>query len=52
MEEKWNDQLEILGDARQEVNAACGSPQNSFEQNLLTPEDIAEYEKWLDFIDV
>ena len=36
----WNDQLEIEADAREDVA-------NSFEQNLRTPEEIAEYEEWL-----
>lgn len=36
-----NDLLEIEGDMREDV-------ENSFEENLMSPEDIAEFESWLD----
>lgn len=38
----WNDQLEIEGDAREEVAKEL----QGFE-NLRTPEEKAEYEEWL-----
>jgi hypothetical protein len=65
----WNDQLEIEGDAREDVansermeaeflaeeeahyreeKALFHGDGNSFEDNLTTPEDIAEFEAWLD----
>lgn len=65
----WNDQLEINGDAREDVTesarmeaefideeeahyreekAIVHGDGNSFEDNLTTPEEIAEYEEWLD----
>lgn len=38
----WNDQLEIDADDREDIDG------NSFEDNLTTPEEIAEFEAWLD----
>lgn len=40
--EPWNDRLEIEGDAREDVQ------NDTFEHNLRTPEEKAEYEAWLD----
>jgi hypothetical protein len=42
----WNDALEIEGDARESVMEQHA--ESSFEENLTTPEDVAEYEEWLD----
>lgn len=36
-----NDLLEIEGDMREDV-------ESSFEENLMSPEDIVEFESWLD----
>lgn len=41
-----NDQLEIEGDMREEFAEG-----NSFEENLSTPEEIAEFESWLEVDD-
>lgn len=44
--EIWNDQLEIEGDARESVMEQHA--ESSFEENLETDEEIAEYEAFLD----
>lgn len=44
-----NDQLEIEGDMREALMEEHA--ESSFEENLSTPEEIAEFESWLEVDD-